>query len=242
MEQEAQGRSVNIVNGASDKHNDQKTAGQATGGRQRHQKYHLLKRHADLADKVFAGVGVLSGAFSATAFNFHANIPGAMLLADVVLCVIGALYFHISIYLGKRRLVVGSWPVGAVAAAIFCLSVASVALVLNPVFWPPKPATPPKPFSVIPGWEAYAPTDGNTGLSDFISFGQYGPSLALRPINLLTYVTLANNRDLPTNIVGISAEENGWGNEKVKWSRLCYVPLVGQKLLYIGMGRICNRA
>jgi len=115
-----------------------------------------------------------------------------------------------------------------------------LSFMLYPMIYPqpppnsPAPLPPPKPFSITPGWGIYAPSSGS-GLSDLAMVGQYEAGVGLQPINWLVHVTLANNRPVPTKIIGIwgSAAKFAKPGGPPQWQQLCSVTLHRQRLFWL---------
>jgi len=108
-----------------------------------------------------------------------------------------------------------------------CLPTA-VTIVFYPVIYPPPALaqTLPPPFKVFVGYGLHALGSQN-GLGRLAVGGNVGDGMALYPIHFLIYVTLTNNQDIPTTILGYRAYDVHAPNPDSPddESPLCGVPL-----------------
>ena len=161
-------------------------------------------------------------------------IVGLLAVSATCLACIAAYY---ELTARRARFWRGHWPAVGLAAPALVAGTAAVSFVLYPMIYPqpravpPAPLPPSRPFSITPGWGVYAPS-GGSGLSDLAMIGQYEAGVGIQPINWLVHVSVANNRSVPTTIMGIwaSAAKFPSSGGAPQWQQFCNVTSHLQRL------------
>lgn len=189
------------------------------------------------------GVLVVATAVACARLIHEGRLLIVILLAVSAVCVGGiAAYYELAARVARYRR--GHWPAAAFAAPALISCTAAVSFMLYPMLYPQPPAKPPpplppplppsRPFSITPGWGIYAPSS-RSGLSDLAMVGQYAAGVGLQPINWLVHVTLANNRPIPTTIIGLWATAAKFvaPGGPPQWQQFCNVTLHQQRLFQL---------
>jgi hypothetical protein len=190
----------------------------------------MSKTHAKAAE-IISGILVLAFGFAGEFFHEERLVSVLFYASAILTAIIGGYYLLAAEVWPK--LWRGVIPPACITFIVFGLVASATSFAVYPRIYPRAAL---RPFYITPGTAMLSPTAGPP-LSGRLAAGhENGNGMILYPVHWLGYVTLANNQDIPTTILGYWASEKANVGAQQTWRDLCNVDLRNNDIFFLGNG------